>query len=462
MCVFTGKIMFSFNNLNKDFSGAERKFAIFFIVLLMIYICVISFCYPLQGDDFFFASQYRDQGFFNWLKEVYFNWTLRLGEIFNILQFSIGKTLFNLLNPFIQFFLALSLFSFAHGRKINFRDPADCITLALLFTMSAVLLARPRDTVYWMTGANVYAFGLALWFGFWGYIMRMLKQDSCCTQKPVLCFIWGLLAAMALENSAMCGAGIGFFLFEYTRLIHKKISGAVKSGLLGYALGLILFLSQPGRWQRLQVADTPDVNFFNLVFEVGSFHIVSAFFAFVLLGISGVLLWHLSREKFKTEIKFTLILILLSVISSGCFILSGVTPAMRAYLFSALLTAAAAVRMLTAVAACGNTGKICYKIMYALITSIAILQLSLAVPDFIQIYRDQHKRDEIIRQAAKETEVTVPAHSTVRRTFFQYVWIEDITADSNNPFNINCAKYYRLPALKTSGNTEAALFWKKR
>ena len=445
------------------FAGDERVAALFFIALLMVYIGVMGFFFPLQGDDFFFAHQYRDGGIFVWLKYAYFNWTLRLGEVFNILQFSVGKTLFNILDPFIQLALALTVFAFAFGRPVNFKESVDCTALAIFFALSAVLLARPRDTVFWMTGANVYAFGSALWFGFWSAVMRAQRlSEEHSTTMCALFFLWGAAAALTIENCAPCGIFVGVWLIVCARRHNQSLRGRVKSALGGYALGLLVFVSQPGRWQRLHVVDTVRESIVGLWFEVGLFHIVSAFFALILLFASGFLLWHFDREKFKKEIRISAAPILLSLISSGCFAAFGITPAMRAYLFSSLLAAVAGVRFLVLLRECGHGGRIFYRIICGVLLLAAVLQISLALPDFIRISRDRKGRDEIIRRSSPEENVVVPGHSVVRRKFFQYVWIEDITADPENPFNVICAKYCNVRSIRTLKNAETPLYWKKR
>ena len=144
----------------------------------MVYIGGMSFLYPMQGDDFAFACFLREYGVFSWMKYAYCSWTLRMGEIFNIFLLHAGKYLFNIINPFVQFALAAAVFSFAFQRKINWQKNKDYLFLALIFGMSSILLARPRDTVFWMTGANVYAFGLTFWFGFWGWLFADQQEKS--------------------------------------------------------------------------------------------------------------------------------------------------------------------------------------------------------------------------------------------------------------------------------------------
>lgn len=454
----------------KKFRGSPRRLwhavSLGFILFLTAYIGIMSLLYPMQGDDFFFAWNLRENGMGQWLQDAYFNWTLRLGEIFNMLLLHGGKLAFDLFNPFLQFALAWALFSFASGRRFNGKRCIDCAELAIFLAMNSVLLARPRDTVYWMTGANVYSFGMAVWFSFWGWLWRESERtDLPAPASSILYPLWGCAAALTLENNSMCGIAAGGFLLLRQWKLHRTWSPAAKWAMGGYIAGVILFFTQPGRWQRLQHAVSgsgrPE-GFISSVIEVGLFHGVAAFFAILLLLACGFLLWHQDRQRFRRELPANAALLLLSWISSGCFILSGVTPAMRAYLFPSLLTGIVAVRLWAALYKTGPRGKHFCRILWGITIAAALFQMIRAVPDFLRISRENQTRSQLIRQATPGTAVTVPVHTTLRRDFFQYIWVEDITPQPDNPFNIYYARYYKLSAISTTGNTQVPLFWKKR
>lgn len=443
-------------------------FAIGFIILLMAYIGGMSFLYPMQGDDFAFACFLRDSGVFSWLKYTYCNWTLRLGEIFNIILLHAEKSIFNFVNPFVQLALAFVVFSFAFQRNFNWKKHHDYLFLALIFAMSSVLLARPRDTVFWMTGANVYAFGLTVWFGFWGWIFLKQKAkpetESHCWLWYHLAFIFGFTASWVIENAAVCGVAAGIALIIYNIRSQHKISCEKKWALSGYFTGFLLFVSQPGRWSRLSQAETHYntlLEYISLAVEVGLFHIVSAFFAILLIGFTLFLLYFYDRKKLINELRFSARYFILSLVSSGCFIVFRVTPAMRGYLFSALLFGIIAIRLLKTLWGIGESGKKLCEIICIISLITALGQTIFAVPDFIQISRDSARRAEIIKQGYPNLPLTVPAHNVIRQTFFQYIWIEDITSCSDNSFNQFYAKYYNLSAIKTVQNKTIPIYWKK-
>lgn len=93
---------------------------------------------------------------------------------------------------------------------------------------------------------------------------------------------------------------------------------------------------------------------------------------------------------------------------------------------------------------------------------IALFQAVFAIPDFIRISKDSRHRTEIISQCAPSQHLTVPAYSIVRKNFFQYIWIEDITSNPDNPFNQFYAKYYNLSAIETDQDKPIPIYWKKR
>ncbi len=440
----------------------DRWSPLVLLVILLAYIGGMSFLYPRQGDDFAFSWIVRDLGAWSYIRTAYCNWTLRLGEVFNLILLYGGKSAFNILAPFFQLALALAMFRFAFRRPVNWKNSTDLAALTLLLALNSVWIARPRDTVFWMAGTSVYSFGLAVWFGFWGWARSGHSGEN--RWRDLLGFGWGAAAAMTVENCALCGFLVGGWVVVENFRRHRKLPGYIRWALGGYLLGLIVFFTQPGRWQRLQqtkVAQTLPEHLF-LAGEVGLFHAVAAVVAGALLVIVGAELWRQNRAGFRQELPQVAELIFWSLVADGIFVVSGVAPAMRAYLFAAALIGMAAVRGFAALAGSGNGGKFSARLLWSAVAAATVIRLGIALPVFCQIDHDRQAREKIIRQAPPEVEVTVPEYSAVRQNFFQYIWIEDITPDPDDPFNVNCAKFYRVKKIRTAGRAPIPLYWKKR
>ena len=87
-----------------------------------------------------------------------------------------------------------------------------------------------------------------------------------------------------------------------------------------------------------------------------------------------------------------------------------------------------------------------------------------SLPDFIKIHRDETERTHLITgQKRNHVQlVTVPEHRVLRRSFLQYVFIEDIAADPEFWLNRNAALYYGVPQIRTVPGKEAVPLYRKK
>ena len=430
-----------------------------FILLAVLYVTAGSWVYPMQGDDFSFCAALRDNGFAATVWNMYLTWTLRTGEVFNFLLLYGEKIIFNILNPLIQLFLVWSLFLFGFRKFPDWKNSGDCRVFAFLLAVSCFCAARPRDTVYWMTGAMVYSFGCALWFTFWGVINlpRPAEKKRRCFNGVCL-FLLGTAAACSIENAM--AAGLLLLLWHCIRAYRRKEFPPVGNivGLSGYLTGAVVSATAPGRWARAanEGALSGIAEKLSTVWEVAVFWGGSAWFALLLLFAAGVVLFIRDRNKFKEELPVCGGLLALSILADAAFVAGGVTPAVRAYLFSSLLIALAAARMLESI-----SGKNLKDAIAGLAVFYALILMATAVPDFLAIREDSRNREDMISRSSDRS-LTVPAHRTVRRSFLQYIWIEDHTEDPSNPFNQGAAKFYRLDSIRIKNAPETVLFWKNK
>ena len=436
----------------------SRTVYIAFTLIALIYISAGSWIYPMQGDDFAFCADVREKGMDFVIPCMYLNWTLRTGEVFNFLLLYGEKTIFNILNPVIQLFLVWSLFLAGFRRKPDWKSPEDCRIFAFLMAVSCFCVARPRDTVYWMTGAMVYSFGCALWFTFWG-ILNLPRQKNVQNKaaKGVLLALLGIASACAIENAMAVGVLLTL-LFAANALYRKEMPDKVVIfALAGYLAGAVISAIAPGRWERAanEGALGGVCDKLKTIPEVAIFWGGSAWFALLLCVLAAVLLFICDRKKFREELPVCGGLLALSVISDAAFVAGGVTPAVRAYLFSSLLIALAAARVIMALPK--NSLK---NFIAGVAVLYAVVLMASAVPDFLTIRVDSQMRDKIIANSAVG-DVTVPAHRTVRKSFLQYIWIEDYTNDPANPFNRSAARFYNVNTIRVEAAPEAVLFWKR-
>ena len=100
-----------------------------------------------------------------------------------------------------------------------------------------------------------------------------------------------------------------------------------------------------------------------------------------------------------------------------------------------------------------------FAIAAAVAAGLTVMLTSL--PDFSAIYHDESARTQMINQAkaAKMTDIAVPEHRILRRSFLQYVFIEDIAADPQFWLNTHAARYYEVGSIRSiPSGTEVPLY----
>ena len=438
-----------------------------FILAAFIFISITGWLYPLQGDDFAVCSTVRDGKITQYIIYSYMNWTLRTGEIFNMLFSVFDKTVFNIVNPVIQAALCVVLFLCAFRRFPFWRDWRDILSLAAVAGFVLFCTARPRDTVYWMTGANVYAIGSLLWFSLFYAVDKIRKYEEfrCSAWLYTGLFLLGFAASCTLENYMAAGLAAFAILIAVNVFKRKHISGAMWSAFGGYVAGSCVFIASPGRWQRMADAGQAHMSDIaskiKMIPEIIIFWTGSAWFALLIFTGAAAVLFFVDRSKFKKTLPEILLYMAFSITLSAVFIAGGVTPAVRAYMPSALFTVLAAVKMSRVLLETRGLGVAAGNFFMFCVISFSVALMAASSADFIKIHEDAVKRNSVLSGKTIEDEAVVPVHRTVRNSFFQYIWIEDIFPEKSNPFNFHAANYYKVKSIRVTGNNIPCVFWKK-
>ena len=91
------------------------------------------------------------------------------------------------------------------------------------------------------------------------------------------------------------------------------------------------------------------------------------------------------------------------------------------------------------------------KIISVITLATGLGTLVMAAPDFVRIYQDETSRKQLVteQRANRADMVVVPEHRTLRRSFMQYIFIEDITVDPEFWLNVNAAQYFEVNKIRS-------------
>ena len=396
--------------------------------------------YPWRGDDFLCHVQLRSASIFEVIRECYFEWTLRLGNVVSVFFEALeSKTLFNVCNTVIQIFIVWLLCVVSAGKIPSISSDKD--TLLLLFAAGlSVFVCRPADTVYWVPGATLYSWAAAVWLGCAALLFKFEKCDKLEKWKCFLLIFAGFCSGYTNENVALTG------LFFLVVRAYFKPSMAVFCVAGAWFAGAVFLFTTPGVLHRIAAAGGNSLSIGDIaakIPEIAGFYVASSLIPLVFF----ILLLIFSWRKCSKELLFkTGVLIALSgfaaLVFAGCPL-----PPMRSYYACSVLVIMACCAVFDG----ANYSLKQRRIVAAVTLAAGLCMLFIALPDFIKIHQDEVARMRLIsaQRAEKVETVVVPEHRTLRRSFLQYIFIEDITSDTSFWLNGNAALYYQVNKIKS-------------
>ena len=399
--------------------------------------------------------QLRTMSPFALIKLSYLHWTLRLGNVVcSFFGVSSSKIIFDIINSFIQVLIIYMISGTAIGRFPDIRQKRDALLVVFASALS-VFVCRPADTVYWVPGATLYSWAAVVYLGLYLYLLRCERQCKNSVSTLLSLAVLGFFAGYCNENTALAG-----LLFLAARAVWKP-SGKVFVSLAGYFAGAVFLFTTPGAVTRIasmQNGDTklPITSMFDKLPEIAGFYLGSSIIPLAVLFILALFFGRKCNKSLLLRAAVALGLsIFAALVYAGCPL-----PPMRSYY---------ACNLLVMVSCCilfdGAVSKEKHKIILSLASlCCGAVMLAFAVPDFINIHRDECLRNQLVaEQKAREVEVvTVPEYRTLRRSFLQYVFIEDISSDPEFWLNKHAAQYYQVKAIKSVPGKEKTPLFRER
>ena len=216
-----------------------------YISTIIIFIAIILFftaIYPQTMDELRFSHD----NFVDTFKQIKTTLTTdapRFTVPFHILllRFPVfWKTLFTILNPFVQLFILFGVFFVVTGRKINFKTKTDFYPFLLLILMYLFLIPCPSNTLIWIGGSLVYS---------WGFVPPLIllclfrktidgKELKSSVLSNFLMGLCGFSAGMSNENTGPMMLCLTVLFLIYCKYKKIKIPNFYYFALVGIVLGI--------------------------------------------------------------------------------------------------------------------------------------------------------------------------------------------------------------------------------
>ena len=432
-CDFRFLRIFEFIPLNRN-----QKIALSCIILLFAFYLAANMLYPWRGDDMGTIAALRIRSPWELIKTSYQTWTLRLGNIIGcfLQSFSENKIFFNIINSVIQIIVIWLLCCTAVDRRIKLSETDD-LCLFLFAAGLSVFVCRACDTVYWVSGATLYSWSVPVYIGSFLYLRYCEKHDPPGIMPCILSVTCGILSGYTHENIAL--TGIIFLLFR-SFFTHSRYHFCL---LTGWVAGTLCQFLSPGVARRIACssAETDSINLYSMfakVPEIILFYAASSLIPLLVLFFL-VLMFRKSLNR-RICIRASVPLFL-SILAAGVFAGCPLPP-MRAYYPCSILVIISALCVFAEIQSEIKRKMICAAISVA--AGFAVLLCSL--PDFVKIHNDETERIKQVQKAAEQNtlHVKVAEHRVLRRSFFQYIFIEDFTDDPEFWLNRFAADYFKV------------------
>jgi len=307
-------------------------------LLFMGFIGLMSYWYPVTFDEYLlWDSPFNSLR----LKNAYFQMIPRIGLIFGLPIFALGKWSFVLLNTFIQFANCLCLFYILFARLPNVKDFQDMPYFLMILCMSIFFVSRPSEVLFWVSGAITYSWPLFFFLLLLCFLRQIqagkfIFKDNIFT--GILLFIIGFIVGTSSESLAPSALAyiVCFGLFcNYKKI---KTPRALSFMIFGVTAGCFVFFSAPAHYNRMNLEGWAALSSVSLgqklffhIYHINEFFktqfilpVITALFIFIAFADKG------KKGNDKTNLWFSLLFLFL--LAFIIFILfAAPKPPLRAY-----------------------------------------------------------------------------------------------------------------------------------
>ncbi len=435
-------------------------------------ILIYNFLTPPMSDDLFW-----NPGKYVPMSEIlrdswayYNNWLGRIESyFFTRVMNAYPKPIYNVISS--VFFVTLIIVLYCN---IEREEKYDCRLLSLISLYIWIFGIDFAQTMLWVCGTCNYLWCLAIEFGFLAYFRHLIKYQAERRYNSALCkkllilvmFIWGLLAGDGNESAS---GGVFllvlFFALEsclgnrdksesIIDVIRKNVIAEEISGILGFAIGIIIMVLAPGNRIRGAVSAS-DENQTGLLRYLGRFikinEIVYNYMSVLIVTLVVLLVYiHLYHRKRFRDLINIYAYIVVAIVSIYVIILTTI-PMPRAFMGGSLILLLGCMQLIQYIR---REDTIFNTLSLSLVVLMFIYMLNLYISDsanLVRILRELNIRQEYVdeQKAQGNLSLELPMLREEWNNRFTYIYHNnDISEDPNSFGNKIYRIYYDLDEVR--------------
>ncbi len=325
-----------------------KKYSVYIWALVAIsflaFIGLMSYWYPVTLDEYFL---WKNHPYLQILRDSYFDLVPRIGAVFVLSVYAIGKWFFVLLNSLIQFANCLCIFYVLFLRLPNIKDLRDMPYMLMIICLSLYLVCSPSEVMFWLSGSVMYSWPLFFFLLGLCFIRQIAAQKFIFQDNWFIniCLLFvGIIIGMS--NEALSPVALGFVICFGLFCNFKKIKTprALSFIIFGVTIGCLIFFSAPAHYKKMTVEGWANLSSVTLgqklffhIFHLNEFFKVQFFLPMVTFVF--LLIAFLDKAKKKvdtTNLWFSLVFLTLLFLMS--FVLfAAPSPPLRAYYHASVM-----------------------------------------------------------------------------------------------------------------------------
>ena len=214
-----------------------------FILLYLTFIWLFTYFYPLSEDELICNP-------YNWACyiKIFNELCARIGSLIVLVLLKGYKWSFLILNPIMQLSLVFSIFYFVNLRFPDFKTLKDFPQFIFTALACVFLVARPDQTIFWLSGSANYLFLGVMFIMFCALMRKTWHEPNLIPSNFFTCslaILAGIILGMNNENSAPMIFCLCCLYTLLSLILKKKIPVWFWFLFTGIILGLSIMFSSP-------------------------------------------------------------------------------------------------------------------------------------------------------------------------------------------------------------------------
>ena len=433
-----------------------------------------SYFAPPMSDDLWIPFGRDGQGLhdvgdvFRSAFDGYQRHTMRLGTVALFAVLALGRWLWVLLNPL--FFLAIGylVFVLAAGRGPSCRSRADGALLLLVYLLLGGAAPAVTEACFWASGATVYLWGTVAVLAFLVPVRGLLGERPAAPDtvaRGAAMLVAGVVVSQAGETIVPPAIALIGAYWLYSRLHRRPAPRWFRLGGLGITAGFAAFVLVPGRFERALGAppesslqmDALD-RLVSMVpahlsrFVGGSGRLLCWLFAAVaVMAALAAVVRRLRPDRdrpasvSRPDIAVAAALVVAAAASVASLFIVPTKVSARVYFSPGVLLIVGLVILARTLMEDRHWRP--GRWVLGVVAFVCFMEMASITKEYLDIQRQTATRMALLAAARNSGQPVVVPVPLYRRPRQQHVWLRDITADPDHPWNRAFARYYGVTAV---------------